>query len=259
MFNKCPVYPILPTSESSTLTFMQKLDMLEYNLEKLKDYVDTLSDAIDQKSTVTATGDNNVLETITIDGDTYTMPEGSDVEISESNGYLGSVRVGDTTLNVKPVNGVGTDQNVLTSIGIGTDIFTIPNADSVTGTTPITDASQESGMIFYQRTKDVLTCRFSGLDDLTGTTYTTGNIFELTETFTAECPFAVSYSTAPQDITTVLGTLKIVKGSGTQFATVSFGAGEYVHVIEETILTKRAANVSDFKKLAGFTFTFLLK
>ena len=37
MFFKKKVYPILPTSESDTMTFIQKLDYLEYKVNELNE------------------------------------------------------------------------------------------------------------------------------------------------------------------------------------------------------------------------------
>lgn len=83
MFFKKKVYPILPTTESDTMTFIQKLDYLEYKLAQLNEKVvaaesaiSDLETSVEGKSTVTATADGSTLQTLTVDGVTYNVPQG---------------------------------------------------------------------------------------------------------------------------------------------------------------------------------------
>ena len=83
MFFKKKVYPILPTSESDTMTFIQKLDYLEYKVNELNEKViaaesaiSDLETAVEGKSTVTATASGSTLQTLTVDGTTYNVPQG---------------------------------------------------------------------------------------------------------------------------------------------------------------------------------------
>lgn len=86
MFFKKKVYPILPTTESDTMTFIQKLDYLEYKLAQLNEKVvaaesaiSDLETSVEGKSTVTATADGSTLQTLTVDGVTYNVPQGGEV------------------------------------------------------------------------------------------------------------------------------------------------------------------------------------
>lgn len=97
MFFKKKVYPILPTSESDTMTFIQKLDYLEYKVNELNEKVvaaesaiSDLETAIEGKSTVTATAEGSTLQTLTVDGTTYDVPQGGGGDA----GIAGSATVG---------------------------------------------------------------------------------------------------------------------------------------------------------------------
>lgn len=97
MFFRKKVYPILPTTESDTMTFIQKLDYLEYKVAQLNEKVvaaesaiSDLETAVEGKSTVSATADGSTLETITVDGVTYNVPQGGggSSDVTEGTGYL---------------------------------------------------------------------------------------------------------------------------------------------------------------------------
>lgn len=95
MFFRKKVYPILPTTESDTMTFIQKLDYLEYKLAQLNEKVvaaesaiSDLETAVEGKSTVSATASGSTLQTLTVDGTTYNVPQGGD------SGIAGSATVG---------------------------------------------------------------------------------------------------------------------------------------------------------------------
>lgn len=97
MFFKKKVYPILPTSESDTMTFIQKLDYLEYKVNELNEKViaaesaiSDLETAVEGKSTVTATASGSTLQTLTVDGTTYNVPQGGGGDA----GISGSATVG---------------------------------------------------------------------------------------------------------------------------------------------------------------------
>lgn len=97
MFFKKKVYPILPTSESDTMTFIQKLDYLEYKVNELNEKViaaesaiSDLETAVESKSTVTATAEGSTLQTLTVDGTTYNVPQGGGGDA----GISGSATVG---------------------------------------------------------------------------------------------------------------------------------------------------------------------
>ena len=97
MFFKKKVYPILPTSESDTMTFIQKLDYLEYKVNELNEKViaaesaiSDLETAVEGKSTVSATAEGSTLQTLTIDGTTYNVPQGGGGDA----GISGSATVG---------------------------------------------------------------------------------------------------------------------------------------------------------------------
>lgn len=97
MFFKKKVYPILPTTESDTMTFIQKLDYLEYKVNELNEKViaaesaiSDLETAVEGKSTVTATASGSTLQTLTVDGTTYNVPQGGGGDA----GITGLARVG---------------------------------------------------------------------------------------------------------------------------------------------------------------------
>ena len=97
MFFKKKVYPILPTSESDTMTFIQKLDYLEYRVNELNEKViaaesaiSDLETAVEGKSTVSATAEGSTLQTLTVDGTTYNVPQGGGGDA----GIAGSATVG---------------------------------------------------------------------------------------------------------------------------------------------------------------------
>ena len=107
MFFKKKVYPILPTSESDTMTFIQKLDYLEYKVNELNEKViaaesaiSDLETAVEGKSTVTATASGSTLQTLTVDGTTYNVPQGTEVSATDDDGVLQTLTIGDDTYTV---------------------------------------------------------------------------------------------------------------------------------------------------------------
>lgn len=126
-----PLYPILPTAEAATLTYMQQIEHLTYKVNKAVQTVDELEKKIGNLSTVDATGDSegyltsltlndttytvpnngvvipsgedNTLETLTIDGTTWNVPpEGSEVSAtSDGSGNLQTITIDGTTYNIE--------------------------------------------------------------------------------------------------------------------------------------------------------------
>lgn len=117
MFGRKP-YPILPTSESDTLTFLQKLDMLEYKVSTLNNKIYEIETSLATKSSVSATASDDVIQTITIDGTTLDVPQGTEVSATGSEGTLETLTVDGTTYNV-PQGGGSSD--VLKGNGYLTD------------------------------------------------------------------------------------------------------------------------------------------
>lgn len=99
LFGKKP-YPILPTSESDTLTFLQKLDLLEYKVAEMTNKIYEIETTLATKSTVSATASGGEIQTITVDGVTYNVPQGTEVSATGSEGTLESITVAGTTYNV---------------------------------------------------------------------------------------------------------------------------------------------------------------
>ena len=99
LFGKKP-YPILPTSESDTLTFMQKLDMLEYKVSEMNNKIYEIETSLATKSSVSATGTGSTLDTLTVDGETFNVPQGTEVSATGSEGNLETLTVDGTTYNV---------------------------------------------------------------------------------------------------------------------------------------------------------------
>ena len=105
LFGKKP-YPILPTSESDTLTFLQKLDMLEYKVSEMNNKIYEIETSLATKSSVSATASGDVLQTITIDGTTLDVPQGTEVSATGSEGTLETLTVDGTTYNVPQGGGI---------------------------------------------------------------------------------------------------------------------------------------------------------
>lgn len=105
LFGKKP-YPILPTSESDTLTFLQKLDMLEYKVSEMNNKLYEIETSLATKSSVSATASGDVLQTITIDGTTLDVPQGTEVSATGSEGTLETLTVDGTTYNVPQESGL---------------------------------------------------------------------------------------------------------------------------------------------------------
>ena len=107
MFFKKKVYPILPTSESDTMTFIQKLDYLEYRVNQLNEKIiaaesaiSDLETAVEEKSTVSATASGSTLQTLTVDGTTYDVPQGTEVSATDDEGVLQTLTIGSDTYTV---------------------------------------------------------------------------------------------------------------------------------------------------------------
>ena len=105
LFGKKP-YPILPTSESDTLTFLQKLDLLEYKVAEMTNKIYEIETTLVTKSTVSATASGGDIQTITVDGVTYNVPQGTEVSATGSEGTLETITVAGTTYNVPQGGGV---------------------------------------------------------------------------------------------------------------------------------------------------------
>lgn len=115
MKNYIPVYPILPTSEASTLSFVQKLAVLEYRLEKLDERVAALETEIPDIPSISITnGEDNRIEKITLNDVDYYPDE---VSIEGTGSSLTAVTVNGETLNVPQASGALTGTAVLTAGG----------------------------------------------------------------------------------------------------------------------------------------------
>lgn len=113
MFFRKKVYPILPTTESDTMTFIQKLDYLEYKVNELNEKViaaesaiSDLETAVEGKSTVSATASGSTLQTLTVDGTSYNVPQGTEVSATDDDGVLQTLTIGDDTYTVPQGGGI---------------------------------------------------------------------------------------------------------------------------------------------------------
>lgn len=173
MFFKKKVYPILPTSESDTMTFIQKLDYLEYKLTQLNEKVvaaesaiSDLETAVEGKSTVSATAEGSTLQTLTVDGTTYDVPQGTEVSATDDDGVLQTLTIGDDTYTV-PQGGdagikgggkIGGNSNI--QWRLVDDIFCLEIVNAAG-----TDAFENN--IIAIRLEDVDTHNYGGLDGTT--------------------------------------------------------------------------------------------
>ena len=99
MKNYIPVYPILPTSEASTLSFVQKLAVLEYRLEKLDERVAALETEIPDIPNISITnGEDDRIEKITLNNVDYYPDE---VIIEGTGSSLTAVTVNGETLTAE--------------------------------------------------------------------------------------------------------------------------------------------------------------
>lgn len=105
LFGKKP-YPILPTSESDTLTFLQKLDLLEYKVAEMTNKIYEIETTLATKSTVSATASGGEIQTITVDGVTYNVPQGTEVSATDDEGVLQTLTIGDNTYTVPQGGGI---------------------------------------------------------------------------------------------------------------------------------------------------------
>lgn len=110
LFGKKP-YPIIPTSESDTLTFLQKLDLLEYKVAEMTNKIYEIETTLATKSTVSATASGGEIQTITVDGTTYNVPQGTEVSATGSEGTLETITVDGTTYNVPQGGAAGDSGN----------------------------------------------------------------------------------------------------------------------------------------------------
>ena len=129
LFGKKP-YPILPTSESDTLTFLQKLDLLEYKVAEMSNKIYEIETTLATKSTVSATADGDVIQTLTIDGETLDVPQGTEVSATDDDGVLQTLTIGDETYTVPQGTEVSAtdDDGVLQTLTIGDDTYTVPQS-----------------------------------------------------------------------------------------------------------------------------------
>lgn len=116
LFGKKP-YPILPTSESDTLTFLQKLDLLEYKVAEMTNKIYEIETTLATKSTVSATASSGEIQTITVDGVTYNVPQGTEVSATGSEGTLETITVDGTTYNVPQGGDAGEKGSAITTEG----------------------------------------------------------------------------------------------------------------------------------------------
>ena len=164
-FGKKP-YPILPTSESDTLTFLQKLDLLEYKVAELTNKVYEIETTLATKSSVSATASGGEIQTITVDGVTYNVPQGTEVSATGSEGNLESITVNGTTYNVPQ----GGDAGIAGSATVGA--YSIGQWKLVDGMfffeiTYVAGTDAFSNNIISVRLKDADNQNYGGLDGKT--------------------------------------------------------------------------------------------
>ena len=134
LFGKKP-YPILPTSESDTLTFLQKLDLLEYKVAEMTNKIYEIETTLATKSTVSATASGSEIQTITVDGVTYNVPQGTEVSATGSEGTLETITVDGTTYNVPQgteVSATGSE-GTLETITVDGTTYNVPQGGGIAG------------------------------------------------------------------------------------------------------------------------------
>ena len=158
LFGKKP-YPILPTSESDTLTFLQKLDLLEYKVAEMTNKIYEIETTLATKSTVSATASGGDIQTITVDGVTYNVPQGTEVSATGSEGTLETITVAGTTYNVPQgteVSATGSE-GTLETITVAGTTYNVPQGGGVAGGATVGSYSVGQwklvdGMFFFEVT-----------------------------------------------------------------------------------------------------------
>lgn len=103
MKNHCPIFPILPTSENQTLTYLQQIEHLTYKVNKAVEKVAELETKITDLATIQATGDSEgYLTSLKINQDTYEIPNNGVVVASGDDNTLETLEVDGQIWNVPP-------------------------------------------------------------------------------------------------------------------------------------------------------------
>lgn len=96
---KRPINPILPTAESDTISFLQKVEFIDWQLAQLQAKVDGMT----VEGNVDTSADDPVLESIQIGDDKFRVV-GTDVEgnvtISGGEESLASIQIGETVYKI---------------------------------------------------------------------------------------------------------------------------------------------------------------
>lgn len=96
---KRPINPILPTAESDTISFLQKVEFIDWQLAQLQAKVDGMT----VEGNVDTSSDDPVLESLQIGNDKFrvvgTSVEGN-VTISGGEESLASIQIGDTVYKI---------------------------------------------------------------------------------------------------------------------------------------------------------------
>lgn len=96
---KRPINPILPTAESDTISFLQKVEFIDWQLAQLKSKVDSMT----VEGNVDTSSDDPVLESLQIGDDKFRVV-GTDVEgnvtISGGEESLTSIQIGETVYKI---------------------------------------------------------------------------------------------------------------------------------------------------------------
>lgn len=191
-------------------------------------------------SNVSATGDaEDNLTSITVDGDTYNVPApGDSVSVTESDGLVNQITI----------NGVSHDVSTAAS-----DVSTIPGV--------ISDASLHIASVKFVKAGSLLSMKLGSLDNFTGASFTVTGLPGL-DIINIKAPVCVNkYDVLAAESITLIGNLTLTRPYGIGNATLAFSADEggvVRHIAADGTISDDVATVDDFKMLVGETITFML-
>ena len=130
-------YPVIPTSEGDTLSFMQKLAILEHNVNAIEKIVTDIQTVVETKSTVSVAASGGVAQSITVDGVTSTIPQVQyDPRVDNIILEIGILRVQIAEKSIVSVTAYG---GVAQSITVNGVTSTIPQGGGGGGEDPRVD------------------------------------------------------------------------------------------------------------------------
>jgi len=188
-------------------------------------------------SDVTATGTGGVIETITIDGDTWNVPQGTPVTAS----------------------GAGTNLEHLTIDGTTWDVPQ-PVEEVKKGFVTFIDGGLHTGICWYNLVGSLLTLKLGDMSAMTGNTFYINNL-PGTGAIAARCPFSVTRYTQIDGAVIISGILTISRPANSATTTLTVDADEdymVTKIASDGTITSAVATADDFKALSWLPLSFMI-